>query len=235
MFSLMNLFNKPQYSTIDELEKIIGRSEVMKAQSDMRSTVKIAVIDDNRFTPMKNLENLGFDITELGDIKRIEEIEKYSIVLCDLMGVGLAFDKHAQGAQVISEIKLNFPTIFVIAYTAASLNSKEVKLAKPIADNFIRKDAHIHEWKELLDPLVAKSIDPREVWLRFRTHLVEKKINTLLLLKLEDAYVKSFKKKDPAFRLMIEVVEQENDSGKWKSLIIDMAASAIFKALMSSL
>ena len=72
---------------------------------DKRSKVNLAVIDDEPFAPQTNLSSYGYKITPLGDIKNIHELESFSIVLCDIIGVGRYFDKSTQGASIISEIK----------------------------------------------------------------------------------------------------------------------------------
>ena len=63
--------------------KIAGLSAIAR-----RKLVPIAVIDDETFAPAQNLENNGYVIEIIGDLKSISQILEYNIILCDLQGVG---------------------------------------------------------------------------------------------------------------------------------------------------
>ena len=174
------LFKKSEYETIHSIRAIAQQSSLLRNAQEKRRAVKIAVIDDNKFAALQNLRNMGFDIDELGDVKKIDEVAEYSIVLCDLMGVGMHFDAAQQGATIISEIRLNYPSKFVVAYTGAALRSAPVTAAKASADQIFKKDSHNSEWKEMLDNYVDKVVDPYQVWIRFRKYLVDQEVDTLL-------------------------------------------------------
>src|SRR5262249_39195366 len=84
----------------------------------LRSHYKIAVIDDKRFDHKQRLERNNFQIRIFRDIFAIPEIEDYPIVCCDIHGVGLNLDTELQGVHIINQIKRNYPTKVIVAYTA---------------------------------------------------------------------------------------------------------------------
>lgn len=229
------LFKKPDYDTVHSIRAIAQQSSLLRNAQDKRKAVKIAVIDDNKFAALQNLRNMGFDIDEVGDLKKIDEVADYSIVLCDLMGVGMHFDANQQGATIISEIRLNFPSKFVIAYTGAALRSAPVTAAKSTADQIFKKDSHNAEWREMLDNYVDKVVDPYQVWMRFRRYLVDQEIDTLLLLKLEDAYSKSIRTKDAKFTRITTLLNEEPGAGRWKDVVLSVIATSALKLFISSI
>lgn len=201
--------------------------------SNLRSKVKIVSIDDEPFQPLVNLQNLGYNVTCIGDIKNVTEVEPYSIVLCDIMGVGLFFDANnsSGGTTIIKEIKNKYPSTFVIAYTGANLTSPEAISAQRLADHLISKDATIEEWQEVLSSFIKRATDPSVLWKRVRKRLVDEDVDTKLILKLESAYVTSILKKDEGFYNLRQVLDGRNLGGPAKSIITNLISSAIFAAL----
>lgn len=188
-----------------------------------RSKVSIAIIDDEPFTAQQNLTNHGYDVHPIGDIKKLDEIDAYNIILCDLAGVGLNFNEQYQGAYLIDEIKRNHPEKFVVAYTGGAPNDEITQRANKAADTFIRKDANMEEWRDKLDDLIERLCDPVIVWRRQRDALVKQNVATLDILRLEDAFVKS-----------VEIGEPAVFQKKAKSLDLSGDARAIAQSLIGS-
>ena len=115
------------------------------------------------------------------------------IVLCDLQGVGLQLASDLQGAYLIEEIKRNYPEKAVIAFTGGSTNSNISKRAILAADDYLRKDVSIEEWRDVLDKHIRNLSDPVYVWKQLRLRLIRADISPIDLLKLEHAYVSSIK------------------------------------------
>jgi CheY-like chemotaxis protein len=197
-----------------------------------REKIPIAVIDDQPFAAMNNLRNLGYKISEIGDLKSVTEVSPFSIILCDLMGVGLNFDSSAQGSSIMKEIKRNYPAILVAAYTGSAQDSDLVRRAKRNADRFIPKDAEIETWSEELDKLIEQASDPVEIWLRTRRSLVDEKMDTKKLLIAEDAYVESVLTNDANFQSLRDFVDKETGEDSVRSIINSLIASGIFKVLL---
>src|SRR5690606_38120807 len=104
------------------------------------------------------------------------DVADYDIILCDLMGVGVNFDQSIGGASIIREIKENYPTKYVIAYTGARANASESNAAKEFADDFLKKDAEISTWVERLDEAIEFSSNPYERWLVTRQSLISDEV-----------------------------------------------------------
>ena len=199
--------------------------------NDRRSAARIAVIDDNPFDPEVNLRSHGYDIRQVGDIKKIKEVEGYPIVLCDLMGVGLYFDKKHQGNRLIKEIRINYPATYVLAYTGAGWGQPAAQAASHIADDVVQKDISIEEWVEKLDEYVKRATDPFAIWDRTRTALVRSGIDTKDLLLLEDAYVRLILERRGQLTGLSSIVSGRALQGDVRAIIQGLIASAIFKAI----
>lgn len=199
--------------------------------SEIRDKIPIAVIDDEPFSPEVNLRSHGYNITQIGDIKKVQEVSKYSIILCDLMGVGKHFDENQQGASLIREIRVNFPSIIVVAYSGSSLGSTPARSAKLFADSTVKKDVDISEWRDVLDPLVGRAADPGFMWQRTRLRLTEMGVDTKSILMLEDAYVRTIINKDRSGKPIEETLNKTGLSNDIRNILVNLTASAIFKII----
>jgi hypothetical protein len=215
-----------------ELANHLQRGSKFNNVSTLRSSVPIAVIDDEKFAPEDNLRNSGYKIVQLGDIKRIDDVREYSIVLCDLMGVGRYFDDQSQGASIIQEIRNRYPTIVVVAYTGASLGSAPARAAKQSADKVIKKDLDMSEWKDTLDELAKRAVNPHFVWARTRERMVQADVDTKTILILEDAYVRSVLSGDKTAGLLSKVTSGATIGADARSIVQNLIASAIFKLIV---
>jgi hypothetical protein len=200
-------------------------------QQEKRKLVKIAVIDDQPFEAGANLRNFGYDIAEVGDVKKLNEIEAYPVILCDLMNVGMFFDTESQGASLIREIRRNYPSKYIAAYSGSSANSPQAQKSKQYADSFIKKDSDIETWVERLDELISQATDPKVIWQRTRAAMVAEDVDTRSILILEDAYVASVTKPKPDLSQMRAVINGNNFSSAAKTIMLNLASSAIFLAL----
>lgn len=220
-----------RYRQIGELEQAAPRSLYAKRNDrEKRSALPIAVVDDEAFKPEPSLRALGYDITVLGDLRRFEDIVPYNIILCDLQGVGRYIDSKGQGAFIIDEIKRNHPEKFVIAYTGGSLDDAITLRAQEVADSFIRKDADIDEWRDKLDSIVHFLSNPIEVWKRQRLALVEADVDTLDILRLEDAFTISIlQNNDWCYRNAIQGISTNPDL---RAIAQSLVASGIFRVLV---
>ena len=124
-------------------------------------------------------------------LSTIDVVTPHHIVLCDLKGVGHALDARKQGAFVIREVKASYPEKYVIAYTGGLTHEVISREAFQTSDSFLKKDADIDTWVGKLDDFILQLLDPYIVWQRQRTALVQRQVDTLTILTLEDAYVRS--------------------------------------------
>lgn len=221
------------YSSILELRDDAKLSRISKPVNEIRSSVKIAIIDDEKFRPLPNLTSYGYRITELPDIKSILETKEYDIVFCDLMGVGNNFDQSLGGASIIKEIKKNYPSKGVIAYTGSRANTSEAIAARKFADDFVKKDAEISQWVETLDRAINIAIDPYHRWIAARQGLMDIDVDIRRIVELESSYVDALKAKDPHFTKLNELARKAEIGGHARGIVQGLISSAIYSLIFS--
>lgn len=225
----MSKFLLAQFKTVNEIPNYKAKSLNTPIQLEKRKQIKIGVIDDQPFEPGRNLGSYGYEIKELGDLKSVSEVEGFPIILCDLMDVGANFDKAAQGASIIKEIRKNYPAIYVVAYSGSATSDPIVKRANIYADGFIRKDEELDTWTEELDRYIARATDVREIWHRVRIALVEERIDSKDLLRLEDAYVQSFLSGDAELNSLRRAAARAEIGGSIRTIVEGLAVSTLFR------
>ncbi len=207
----MFVFCFPKPLSLNDLQRDKKMATRLRSPADLRRLIKIAVIDDQPFAPEHNLKNNQFQIATYTDIHKVEQVEDYPIVLCDLQGVGLQLASDMQGAYLIEEIKRNYPEKAVIAFTGGATNSNMSKRAFAAADDYLKKDASIEDWRDVLDKHIRNLSDPIFVWRQLRVRLIKAEVTPLELLKLEHAYVSSIKSGAQVTKAAMQ--EASNSSG----------------------
>jgi hypothetical protein len=185
---------------------IIGRprqvQELRDAQAEFdaskRSSVPMLLIDDEEFPYLEDLQQHEFRIKAVPDIDDIHAVEAYSIILCDITGVGKKFKSDFQGAHLISEIRKFYPSKVIIAYTGQQFDARFNAYFK-LADRVIKKDIDGERWIEFLDEAIRDATDPVVRWEKLRDHLIHKGISLKTVMTLEDAYVKAVQAGDDKF------------------------------------
>jgi hypothetical protein len=219
-----------KFRQIEEISNTANLKTFKQNDRERRALVPIAVIDDEAFKPETNLKAVGYDIHIIGDIKSLDEVLKFNIILCDLQGVGRYLDSRGQGAFIIDELKRNHPEKFVVAYTGGALDDAITLRAQAVADFFIRKDADIDEWRDKLDDIIAVLCDPVTVWKRQRIALIEADVPTIEIVKLEDSFVKSITQRTDIYYR--GTLESEKVNGDLRAIAQSLVASGIFKLLI---
>lgn len=179
--------------TIDD----ITVSEMTKKErlNDLRKKTDILIIDDEAFAPQEFLELNNYRFTNKMDIDNVRDVSEYSIILCDIRGIGKKLSSTYEGAFVISEIKKNYPEKIVLAYTASQYDpSYNNYLLK--ADDVLQKNLSTEDWLEVLDKYIYMISDPITQWKKFRNQLLENDVSLLDVAKYENVFVKSYKKGD---------------------------------------
>lgn len=195
---------------------------------DLRKKIPIVAIDDQEFPPEINLRNSGFSIQTLSDINRITDVEQYQIVLCDLNDIGSNLSPESQGAYVIEEIKSKYPDKIVIAYTAASLNSKLLTKARSVADDYVKKDITIEKWRDVLDEKIKYLSNPIKVWKSERKRLLDHGIELQELLRIEQILLRNLDNGKETIKDAINHEAQNASSATWKGEISRFLLSKTF-------
>ncbi len=165
--------------------------------NDLKAKIKIAIIDDEPFEMAKNIRSHRFDITELGDIKSVDMIASYPIVICDIKGVGQSFGSSLGGAHLLSEIRKAYPDKFLISYSGASHDIRYNESIRK-ADVSVPKDSTTEVWITVLEKGLRAVGDPKERWVRFRSTLLEKDVDIYDVFLIEQAFIKSVDRKNTA-------------------------------------
>lgn len=225
----LNLFKSSR-----DIRDFAAKAAHLQSEQSRRAAVSIAVIDDQPFAPQTNLQAYGYSISQIGDIKSLNEVANYPLILCDIMGVGRHFDSRLQGASLISEIKKNFPEKIVIAYTGAGLNDRAVKIAADRSDKILKKDVDIDDWVETLDAATREAVDPFIIWNKVRARFIEMGVDTKDMLLLEDAYVEAILRRDLSFSSVKSISGSNGVRHDARAIVNGLISSLVFKAIFGA-
>jgi len=215
---------------IEDLEGDFNAAKFDQRISEMREKYPIVVIDDKDFTPAQNLRNYRFQITHFRDFQNLDSLTKFPIILCDLQGVGMSLSPDLQGAEVIREIKKDYPEKYVVAYTSQG-SSETTEVARSFADSFLKKDANPEEWRDLLDKAISEVSNPIEVWKKARIRLLDVGVTPLQVALLEDIFAKSAKSNPQQYKTALQNgVDKFDIPSSAKSIIESLIASIIFSS-----
>lgn len=209
----------------------IGRESIDMA--DAKRRVAIAVLDDNPFEPKEALAHHKFLITELGpDIRSLDQVSTYPIIVCDVAGVARAFGSKLEGAHLVKEIRKAYPDKFLIGYTGL-IHSVATTNALTAADKRMAKDESIEAWIQNLEEGMEQVVNPRNRWIRMRRGLLERGVELLDVLKLEQAFIKAVRQHKPA--VLDDAARQLDVSQEIKDLIIKFSATAVATLISAAL
>jgi hypothetical protein len=174
-----------------------------------REHLSVCIIDDAPNYLEKKLSNLFFKkIDCIPDYKPIEEYHKYQLILCDIKGVGVDFNKKKQGLAYYEQIKKMYPEKVVILYTAYSprdfgdVEEDAIIINKPIEPSDLANK---------LDSYSKRFWDPKTAWDYIEKKCIERSATHKDLAILEDMFVRSFYKSgDDLFKSAL----QKNNNNK---------------------
>lgn len=160
--------------------------------SKLKREVDILVIDDEDFPLLDDLKKHEFNIEYKQDITTLKDVAPYSIILCDIHGVGKFLGSDKEGAYLVSQIKEKYPSKIVISYTADT-TAPDIQKYLHYADNVMAKGTSIEDWAELLTESVKKIANPVHVWKKLQTDLLKENVAIRDIAYLESKYVKAIK------------------------------------------
>lgn len=193
--------------------------------ADAKSKVEIAVLDDKPFAPREALLIHKFRVVELGpDVRSLDQISTYSVVVSDVGGVGKAFGSSLEGAHLVAEIRKAYPDKFLVAYTGLTY-SLPMMNALAVADKRIEKDASIEVWVQTLETALNEVMNPRSRWIRMRRALLERGLELIEVLELEQAFIASVRERRPD--CLAEKAKSLGISQEAKDIVIKFAATAV--------
>lgn len=175
---------------------------------ELKKKIEILAIDDDGFSYLELLNNHGFHITYKKDITDLKEVEPYDCILCDIRGVGKFLGSQYDGAYLVQQIRKNYPSKIIIAYTAESLAANYQSFMS-YADDIIEKGAEIERWTASLDKYFMEAVDPIRQWKKVRTALLAANVPSIEVAILESKYVKAIQK--GTFRSYAELNKNRNN------------------------
>lgn len=208
---------KKKYS-ITDLESIIS------IKSPTRSDYPIVIIDDEDYPIKELLQNMGFMVTHINDITTIHELEAYYIVVCDIRNVGKSFDSKYGGAYIIKELYKKYPQKYRIICSGSVFNVDYNEFFK-LADKSIKKGADSSDWSDILDSAINEISSPTYVWERSRAALKECNIDSKVINKIEQGYLRAIIKRDN--KILDKVLTKNNSilSGDGAKFIVSALSS----------
>ncbi|MGB4226510.1 MAG: hypothetical protein WBJ68_07600 [Candidatus Dechloromonas phosphoritropha] len=193
--------------------------------ADAKSKIEIAVIDDKPFEPKDALITHKFRIVELGpDIRSIDQVSTYPIIICDVSGVAKAFGSPLEGAHLVSEIRKAYPDKFLMAYTGLTY-SLAITNALIAADKRMEKDASSDAWVQNLEAGICEVVNPRSRWIRLRRALLERGVELFDVLMLEQAFIKAVRQGKPD--CLANAARSLGISSEIRDLVIKFSATAV--------
>lgn len=179
-----------------KIYKIEDIKNLSKSLIQTRDNYRIAIIDDQKNLPLaKSLEQHDFFVKHYLDIKSLDELIKYDIIVSDIEGVGRKFGSVYQGGHLIKEIRTRFPLKYLIAFSGKSFDMNYNQFFK-LCDNVSTKNADITEWVGYLDIAINSVSDPAFMWTKARTQFLSSNIPLDLISKIEHSYVKALANKN---------------------------------------
>lgn len=189
--------------------------------SDLKRKVDIAVIDDEPFSKKSALSTHGFRLIEIGpNPASIDQIQAYSIIICDIKGVGRNFGSNLEGAHVLSEIRKAFPDKYLIAFTGMTFDAR-YNASLACADVSLTKDAGTDNWVEVLEVALKAVTNPRERWIRFRDEILHRGAELGDVLDLEQAFIQAVSQRND--NLFKQATEKINIPPEIKQLALKFA------------
>lgn len=207
-------------------------SEAVRKQRvlDIRKRTDVLVIDDEGFEPKTFLEQNNYRLTSKSDIDNVKDVSEYSIILCDIRGVGQKISPKFEGAFIIKEIKNNYPDKYVIAYTASQYDpSYNIYLQN--ADEILQKSLPTEEWLNVLDKYIFMTADPVTQWKKLRNRLIDIDVPLIDITKLESAFVDSYLK--DKFDGFEKIAKSMN--GEVEKLVGDFLSKVAIKLIKESI
>lgn len=201
----------------------IGQQAIDMDEAKLR--MEIAVLDDNAFAPKDALARHKFRIAELGpDIRSLDQISTYPIIICDVAGVGRAFGSALEGAYLVKELRRAYPDKFLIGYTGLT-HSIATTNALTAADRRMAKDESIEAWVKNLEDGMTEVVNPRNRWIRMRKALLERDVELINVLMLEQSFIKAVKQRKPD--VLTTEARNLNISQEIQDLVVKFAATAV--------
>ena len=194
--------------------------------SQLKRVTDILIIDDDPFTYEDALKKNEFMIDYKSDIQSLKEVEAYSVILCDIMGVGKFLQSQYEGAYLVQQIKGKYPHKTVIIYSGNQFSTAYQEFLN-YADHTMQKGATLEKWNSLLTQIIRDEADPVKQWAKTRSALLDAGLSIVEVAKLEDKYVRAIK--NSSYESLSKLAEDASTS--YRHIITELLSSTIAKLL----
>lgn len=194
--------------------------------AQLKRVTDILIIDDDPFTYEEALKKNEFMIDYKSDVQSLKEVEAYSVILCDIAGVGKFLESQYEGAYLVQQIKEKYPHKTVIVYSGNKFTTAYQEYLN-YADYTMQKGATLEKWNTLLTQIVREGADPVRQWIKTRTALLEAGLSIVEVAKLEDKYVRAIK--NSSYESLSKLAKDAGSS--YKHILVELLSSTIAKLL----
>lgn len=185
------------YLQIGTPKKLSALPVALRDPAYIKRITQIAIIDDQAFPKVNALRNHNLNIIELGDVKTVDQVATYPIVVCDIRGVGASLSSDLEGAHLMAEIRKAYPDKYLVAYTGAQFDIAYNEALRGV-DAAIAKDAPTEQWIAVLERGLERVTNPRERWIRLRQTLLDRGVDIHEVFSLEQKFIDAIEKRDPS-------------------------------------
>lgn len=181
----------PSFFTLGKIYSVddLKLSSYTSSNVENRSSVKILVVDDQGFPYTEQMRDLNYNIKSVTDLETLDFAKAYDIIICDVRGVGKKLAIRDEGIGLIRDVHNLYPYKEYAVYTANQVDLDMARSLKGIDIEIVPKIFDKDNWNSLLDKMVKSVLDPRNVWLKMRTLLLNEGLPLVTVLKLEHKYV----------------------------------------------
>lgn len=195
--------------------------------SNLKNMIQILIIDDHDFVYLDSLIKREFRIRQKSDITDLNDVMAYDIILCDIRGVGKFLNSKYEGANLIKELKTQYPNKYIIAYTADEYKA-DFEVFLDSADRKVEKGAlDLEDWVSMLEKALLELSSPVDLWKKTRERLLKDNVSTVDVARYESKYVKALN--DGSYESFDKLCKMRGHDGA--AILIELASSVIAKLL----
>ncbi|AUI82459.1 hypothetical protein [Alteromonas macleodii] len=191
-----------------------------------RNNIKIAIIDDMEVPYLESLRKSGYNVRHYKDIEDFEILKSYSVIVCDIRGVGKNFGSKLEGAYIIKEARKLFPEKYIIAMSSAVYKISLTTIIG-VADDKIVRDSDLDRVLNAIDKAVNTMSSNRLRWLRLRDNLLNThNVDMYDVWLIEQDFIAAMLKKDKKRLENSKGISHVNDMVK--GLLVNFISGIIF-------
>ncbi|MEN8635465.1 hypothetical protein ABFV74_07015 [Pseudoalteromonas distincta] len=191
-----------------------------------RNNIKIAIIDDMEVPYLESLRKSGYNIRHYKDIEDFDMLKAYSVIVCDIKGVGKHFGSKLEGAYIIKEVRKLYPEKYIIAMSSAVYKINVAKVIG-VADDKIVRDTDLDRVSNSIDTAVNTMRSNRLRWLRLRDNLLNThSVDLYDIWLIEQDFIAAMLKKDKTRLEKSKAINHVNDMVK--GLLVNFISGIIF-------